>query len=78
MGWLRFCFVTVQVKKVMGEEYKSRMPVLIWPGLDAVLHISRNEFNEFSSCEVWRRNQFRTANLIWIGLAIFPAYLSRE
>ena len=47
------------------------------PGSDAVLHMSRNEFNELSSCEV-RMNQIRTANLIRIGSAIFPAWLSRE
>ena len=48
------------------------------PGSDAVLHMSRIEFNEWSSCEVRRLNQFRTANLIQIGSAIFSAWLSRE
>ena len=43
----------------------------------ALLHMSRNEFNELSSCEVRRLNQFRTANLIQMGSAIFPAWLSR-
>ena len=31
------------------------------PGSDAVLHMSRIEFNELSSCEVRRLNQFKTA-----------------
>ena len=33
------------------------------PGSDAVLHMSRIEFNELSSCEVRRLNQFETAKL---------------
>ena len=45
---------------------------------DAVLHMSWNEFNELSSCEVQRLNQFRMADLILIGSAIFPDWLSRE
>ena len=47
------------------------------PGSDAVLHMNRNEFNELSSWEVRRLNQFRTANLIRIASAISPAWLSR-
>ena len=34
--------------------------------------MSRMEFNELSSCEVRRLNQFRTADRIRIGSAIFP------
>ena len=40
------------------------------PGSDAVLHMSRIEFNELSSCEVRRLNQFETADIIRIGLAV--------
>ena len=39
------------------------------PGSDAVLHMSRIEFNELSSCEVRRLNQFETADRIRIGSA---------
>ena len=39
------------------------------PGSDAVLHMSRIELNELSSCEVRRLNQFGTANIIRIGLS---------
>ena len=39
------------------------------PGSDAVLHMSGIEFNELSSCEVRRLNQFETANIIRIGSA---------
>ena len=39
--------------------------------------MSQIEFNELSSREAWRLNQFRTADLIRIGpSAIFPAWLS--
>ena len=48
------------------------------PGSDAVLHMSRIEFNELSSCEVRRLNQFETADIIQIGLAVLHAWLSRE
>ena len=47
------------------------------PGSDAVLHMSRIEFNELSSCEVRRLNQFETANTIQIGLAVLHAWLNR-
>ena len=54
------------------------------PGSDAVLHmsriefefrptqinLSRIEFSELSSCEVRRLNQFETADIIGIGLAV--------
>ena len=33
----------------------------VLPGSDAVLHMSRTEVNELSSCEVRRLNQFETA-----------------
>ena len=48
------------------------------PGSDAVLHMSRIEFNELSSCEVRRLNEFETADIIQIGLAVLHAWLSRE
>ena len=48
------------------------------PGSDAVLHMSRIEFSELSSCEVRRLNQFETADIIRIGLAVPHAWLSRE
>ena len=47
-------------------------------GSDAVLNMSRIEFNELSSCEVRRLNQFETADIIRIGLAVLHAWLSRE
>ena len=50
----------------------------IRPGSDAVLHMSRIEFNELSSCEVQHLNQLETADIIWIGLAVLYAWLSRE
>ena len=40
--------------------------------------MSRIEFNELSSCEVRRLNQFETADIIRIGLAVLHACLSRE
>ena len=59
-----------------------RVPVSLYmslrPGSDAVLHMSRIEFNELSSCEVRRLNQFETADIIRIGLAVLHAWLSRE
>ena len=42
---------------------------ILRPGSNAVLHISRIEFNELSSCEVQCLNQLRKADLIQIGLA---------
>ena len=42
-------------------------------GSDAVLHTGRIEFNELSSCEVRRLNQFETADIIRIGLAVLHA-----
>ena len=48
------------------------------PGSDAVLHMSRIKFNELSSCEVRRLNQFEMADIIRIGLAILHAWLSRD
>ena len=48
------------------------------PGSDAVLHMSRIEFNELSSCEVRRLNQFERADIILIGSAVLHAWLSRE
>ena len=50
----------------------------IRPGSDAVLHMSRNEFTELSSCEVRRLNQIETADIIRIGSAVLHAWLSRE
>ena len=43
------------------------------PSSDAVLHMSRIEF---SSCEVQRLNQFETADIIRIGLAVLHAWLT--
>ena len=37
----------------------------IKPSSDVVLHMSRIEFNELTSCEVRRLNQFRTADLLY-------------
>ena len=48
------------------------------PGSDTVLHMSRIEFNELSSCEVRRLNQFETADILRIGSAVLHAWLSRE
>ena len=48
------------------------------PGSDAVPLMSLIEFNELSSCEVQRLNQLRTADLIRIGSAIFPTWLSLD
>ena len=53
-------------------------PGPVRPGSDAVLHMSRIKFNELSSCEVRRLNQFETADIIRIGLAVLHAWLSRE
>ena len=62
-------------KKVYWKHAKH---TALRPSSDAVFNMSRIEFNELSSCEVWRLNQFRTADVIRIGSAIFPAWLSRE
>ena len=43
------------------------------PSSDAVLHMSRIEFNELSSCEVPLLNQFETADIIRIGSAVLQA-----
>ena len=56
----------------------SRVVSALRPGSDAVLHMSRIEFNELRSCEVRRLNQFDTADIIRIGLAVLHAWLSRE
>ena len=48
------------------------------PGSDAVLHMSRIEFNELSSCEVRRLDQLETADIIRIGLTVLHAWLSRK
>ena len=45
-------------------------------GSDAVFHMSRIEFNELSSREVRRLNQFETTDIIRIGLAVLHAWLS--
>ena len=47
-------------------------------GSDAILHMSQIEFNELSSCEVRRLNQFETADIIRIGSAALHAWLSLE
>ena len=52
--------------------------ISVRPGSDAVLHMNRIEFNELSSCEVQRLNQFETADIIRIGLAVLHAWLSQE
>ena len=41
-------------------EKKSFVNDCFWSGSDAVLHMSRIEFNNLSSCEVQCLNQFRT------------------
>ena len=56
----------------------SRRNLFVRPSSDAVLHMSRIEFNELSSCEVWRLNQFETADIIQIGSAVLHAWLSQE
>ena len=40
--------------------------------------MSRIEFSELSLCEVRRLNQFETADIIGIGLAVLHAWLRRE
>ena len=42
--------------------FSWRMKMGVRPGSDAVLHMSRIEFNELSSFEVRRLNQFETAD----------------
>ena len=59
-------------------ESKTSQFEVVRPGSDAVLHMSRIEFNELSSCEVRRLNQFEMADIIRIGLAVLHAWLSRE
>ena len=59
---------------VFGKHSYTRLR----PGSDAILHMSRIEFNELSSCEVRHLNQFETADIIRIGLAVLHAWLSRE
>ena len=44
-------------------------------GSDAVLHISRIEFIELSSCEERRQNQFETADIIPVMLDIPSKYM---
>ena len=39
------------------------------PGSDAILLMNGIKFNELNSCEVQDLNQFRRADLIWIGSA---------
>lgn len=39
------------------------------PGSDTILLMNGIKLNELSSCEVQGLNQFRTADLIWIGSA---------
>ena len=39
---------------------------------------AESKFNELSSCEVRRLNQFETADIIRIGLAVLHAWLSWE
>ena len=56
--------------------FPSRFPFLA-PATQAILHLSRNEFSELSSYEVRRLNQFETADIIRIGLAVLHAWLSR-
>ena len=48
---------------VLAPEYCQFLQPLR-PGSDAVLHMNRIEFNELSSCEVRRLNQFETADII--------------
>ena len=50
----------------------------VGPFSDAVLQMSRIQFNELSPCEVRRLNQFETADIIRVGLAVLYARLSRE
>ena len=57
---------------------QSRLESTLTPGSDAVLHMSQIEFIELSSCEVRRLNQFETADIMRIGLAVLHAWLSRE
>ena len=58
--------------------YLSAEKVILGPVQTPLLHMSRIEFNELSSCEVRRLNQFETADIIWIGSAVLHAWLSRE
>ena len=62
-----------------SKKSRLKLPkIALRPGSDAVLHMSRIEFNELSSCEVRRMNQFETADIIRIGSAVLHAWLSRE
>ena len=62
----------------LGDKIDCVISAFLRPGLDAVLHMSRIEFIELSSCEVRRLNQFETADIIRIGSAVLHAWLSRE
>ena len=50
-----------ELKKALRDIDASSVVWTLRPGSDAVLHMSRIEFNELSSCEVRRLNQFKTA-----------------
>ena len=77
------CFTSTVHRPVVSDivaltESKIYLFHILRPGSDAVLHMSRIEFNELSSCEVRRLNQFETTDIIRIGLAVLDAWLSRE
>ena len=64
--------------EVVNSNVKVAIIAFVRPGLDAVLHMSQIEFNELSTCEVRRLNQFETADIIRIGSAVLHAWLSQE
>ena len=70
--------VREQEQLLAGYQQENERLYKELPGSDAVLHMSRIEFNELSSCEVRRLNQFETADIIRIGSAVLHAWLSRE
>ena len=53
--------------EVVNSNVKVAIIAFVRPVSDAVLHMSRIEFNELSACEVRRLNQFETADIIRIG-----------
>ena len=63
------CFILTRGFQTKKEKFCKSL--CFWSGSDAVLHMSRIEFNNLSSCEVQRLNQFRTANLITDWLSCF-------
>ena len=61
--WVGFSLENIAIQILMSTTTAQ----IIRPGSNAVLHMSRTQYNQLGSCEVRRLTQLSSTDFIWSG-----------